>query len=79
MPLQRSEIKALLLYLFTEPQGCVHNDPPHQEVSPTFTVTEGEPDTCSMKEPSLRAAVLSPWQFIALASFLCWKMLVKIS
>lgn len=70
MPLQRSEIKALLLYLFTEPQGCVHNGLPlsvivcpssfeHQEVSPTFPVTGGEPDTYGLKEPLLRDATLS--------------------
>lgn len=54
LPLQRSEIEAVLLYLFTEPQGSRHNGSPlslslcvhaclskveSQEVGPTLTVT----------------------------------------
>lgn len=41
----------------------------HQEVSPTFTVTEGEPDTCGMTEPSLRDAALS-WSLSCAGK--CW-------
>lgn len=77
MPLQRSEIKAVLLYLFTEPQGFRHNGSPvslslcvrgclskveRQEVSPTLTVTTSEPDTYSDAFLSLIAGALFSWK-----------------